>query len=106
MQQNTPTTFDNASDAMLADAIGDLDSQIKAIKARLYQAKSEFLSRGLGRIHGGRFSVTKSEAVRWTLDATAVKQEMGEAWVTARSRQTHVTSLRVTVNKAALAAAE
>ena len=99
------TTFHNHSDPMLADAIGELDAQAKAATERLKAAKEEFKSRGLGRVHGERFTVTKSQSVRWTLKADDVKQAMGEAWCTQHSRTTPVTKLTVTVNRAALAQA-
>ncbi len=99
------TTFHNHTDTMLADVIGDIDVQAKAMTLRLKAAKEEFKSRGLGRVHGARFTVTKSESVRWTLDNAAVKQAMGEAWCTQHSRTTPVTKLTVTVNRAALAQA-
>ena len=103
----TPTlsNFHNHSNAQLADVIGDLDAQAKALSARLKAAKGEFLTRGLGRVHGERFTVTKSEAARWSLDAKAIKAELGEDWCTARSRVSAVTSLRIAVNRAALTAA-
>lgn len=97
------TTFDNLPDPMLADEIGDLDANVKALQARLKGAKEEFFSRGLDKVCGERFTATKSETVRWSLDTKAVKAEMGENWYDRHCRQTHVVALRVTVNKEALA---
>ena len=99
------TTFNNLTDAMLADEIGGLDVEAKALREHSDAAKAEFKTRGLGKAAGDRFTVTKAESVRWTLNTTAVKEEMGEDWVTKRSRQMPVVSLRITVNKAALAKA-
>ena len=96
------TPYHNLTDAMLANAIGEADAKVKAAQARLKAARAEFLGRNLENAEGGRFTVTKSEAVRWTLDQKALKAEFDEDWFTSRSRQAHVVSLRVTVNKAAL----
>ena len=37
----------------------------------------------------------KVESVRWTLDTAKVKEEMGDGWVTARSKTSLVKSLRL-----------
>jgi hypothetical protein len=105
MNATATTTFDNLTDAMLADAIGDLDATIKNLQARMKEAKAEFIGRGLEKVAGERFTAALTNAVRWSLDTKAVKDEMGEDWYTARSRITPTTSLRIAVNKAALAKA-
>jgi hypothetical protein len=64
--------------------------------------KAEFGERGVKQIEAPTFIVTKTEAVRWTLDQAAAKEALGEAWVTQHSKITPVTSWRITVNKAAL----
>lgn len=98
------TKFDNIASEALADLIGELDCEAKAIEARLADAKAELKHRGLERADGERFSVTRVDATRWTLDTAKVKAEMGEAWATARSKIASVTSFRVSINRAALAA--
>ena len=100
----TPTTFDNVTAGMLADAIGALDIEAKSIKARLDAAKAEFKARKLDSATGDRFTITRSDAVRWTLDSKGIRDEMGEDWCNARSRTAPVTSLRATAIPAALAA--
>ena len=92
MNQDTPTTFDNASDAMLADAIGDLDSQIKAIKARLDQAKTEFKRRRRVRAVGARFTVEISRTPRQTLDGKALRAKKGDRWCAPFMKTSAVTS--------------
>lgn len=99
------TTFDNLPTPDIADLIGDVDAQIKAIEARMKTAKAELSARGVDRAEGERFTVTKSETVRWTLDTAAAKEALGEAWCTKHSHITPVTSFRITVNRAALAVA-
>jgi hypothetical protein len=87
--------FDNLSDAMLADEIGTLDTEMKAIKARLDAAKAEFKDRNIRKVEGDRFQVARSDSVRWSLDSKAVKAEMGERWYDAHSRMTNVSTIRV-----------
>lgn len=99
------TKFDNLSDAALADEIGELDCQAKAIEARIKDLKLELTRRGVEKAEGERFNVTKSEAVRWSLDTKVVREELGEAWCNARSKVAAVVSFRITPNRAALAAA-
>ena len=89
------TQFDNLTDAALADEIGALDREAKALKERLDAAKAEFKARGLDKASGEKFSVTRSAATRWSLDAKGIRAEMGEAWADARSKLAHVVSLRI-----------
>ena len=44
-------------------------------------------------IEGTVYRATISDAVRWTLDAKAVRGEMGDAWWNARCRQSLVTTV-------------
>jgi hypothetical protein len=97
--------FHNMSIAAIADLIGDLDAEAKALEARIKAAKAELSARSVDRAEGERFTVTKSETCRWTLSVDAVRAAMGEAWATAHSKVAAVVSFRITVNRAALAAA-
>jgi hypothetical protein len=92
-------------DALLADAIGDLDCRSKAIETELKAAKSELNARGLDRAAGERFTVTLSQSIRISLDTTAIRAEMGAQWCDDRSKLIEITAMRVSVNKAALAIA-
>ncbi len=89
------TQFDNLTTAALADEFGALDCQVKALEARLAAIKAELKRRGGDAIEGAHFLVTRSEAVRWTLDTTAIRSEMGEEWCNRRSKAAAVTSFRV-----------
>jgi hypothetical protein len=89
------TAFDNTTTADLADLIGGLDMQAKALDARLSEAKAELKKRGVTTATGQRFTVNRTDAQRWTLDTAKVKAEMGEGWFTARSKIGAVTSFRV-----------
>lgn len=99
------TPFDNYSTSALADLIGGTDAEIKALELRLKAAKAELTKRGLDRAEGECFTVTKSEAVRWTLNTAAIREAMGAAWCDAHSKVTAVVSFRVTPIRAALALA-
>jgi hypothetical protein len=61
-------------------------------------------ARGIDRAEGERFNITRSDTVRWSLDTAAAREALGEAWVTAHSRLTPVTTFRITVRRAALGA--
>lgn len=97
-----PTKFDNQTDGQIADLVGELDAQTKAIEKRIKEAKAALAARGIDRAVGERFSITKSDCVRWTLDTAAAKEALGEAWVTKHSKLTPVTTWRTTVIRAAL----
>ena len=97
--------FHNMPAAMLADLIGDLDCQSKAIEAELKAAKDALKARGAERADGSRFSVTFSASIRQTLDTAAVKSVMGQTWFDDHSKLAEVVTCRVLANKAALAVA-
>ena len=98
------TNFDNYSTPALADEIGGLDAQVKALELRIKAAKAELTKRGVDRAEGERFTITKAEAVRWSLDVTAIREAMGAAWCDAHSKIAAVVSFRITPIRAALAA--
>jgi hypothetical protein len=97
--------FHNMPASMLADAVGALDAQIKALEAEKEEARMALKARGIARAEGDRFTVTFSTSIRQTLDTAAVKTEMGQQWFDDHSKLAEVTAMRVTVNKAALVAA-
>lgn len=97
------TTFSNYTAAALADEIGELDGQIKALTGRLNEAKAELKARKLDVIQGERFCVKRVDATRWTMDSTSAKEALGEAWVTAHSKISSVTSFRIGVAVSAAA---
>ena len=53
------------------------DARVKTLQDRLKAAKDEFKARGVETAAGERFTVVRSETVRWSLDTAAVKAEMG-----------------------------
>jgi hypothetical protein len=106
LSNTTPAArFHNMPPSMLADAIGTLDAQIKALEAEKEAARMALKSRGIVRADGSRFTVAFVSSIRQSLDATAVKEAMGQQWFDDHSKLAEVTSMRITVNMAALAAA-
>lgn len=104
--------FHNMPSHMLADVIGTLDAQIKALDAQIKALEAEKEAarmalkwRGVVKAEGERFTVSFVSSIRQTLDTAAVKEAMGQGWFDDHSKLAEVTSLRVTMNKAALAAA-
>jgi hypothetical protein len=57
--------------------------------------RGELIARGAAAADGILYSATIADTVRWTLDAKAVRTEMGEAWWNARCRQSMVTTVAV-----------
>ena len=98
--------FHNQSDAYIADLIGELDCQTKALEKAIKEAKDELLARGIDKVEGEKFNVTRAEYCRWTLNKDAVVEKLGEPWVTQNSKITPVTSFRITVRRDALVDAE
>jgi hypothetical protein len=96
------STLHNHSTADIADLIGALDSEIKALEIRIKTAKAELADRGIIKAEGLRYTVTKVESVRWNLDLAAAKTTLGEAWCLANSKLAAVVSWRIGVNRAAL----
>jgi len=90
-----PTQYDNHTNTMLADEIGRLDREAKDLGKLLDAAKSEFKARGLSEATGEKYAITATASTRWSLDAKKIKAAMDEAWVSAHSRFSNVTSLRI-----------
>src|SRR5882724_3826886 len=87
--------FHNLSAGDLVDQLGTVKAQIADLETREKALRDELIHRGAANIDGAAFSANITEAVRWTLDAKTVKAEMGEAWWSARCRQSLVTTVAV-----------
>jgi hypothetical protein len=106
LSNTTPAArFHNMPASLLADAIGALDAQIKALETEKDAARMALIARGSARAEGERFTVSFVTSIRQSLDTAAVKAEMGQQWFDDHSKLAEVTAMRVAVNKAALAAA-
>ena|ERR1051325_7622544 len=91
----SPSPFHNLPAGDLVDQLGILKSEIAVLEGREKALRDELLRRAVPAIEGALFGATITEAVRWTLDAKATRAEMGEAWWTARCRQSLVTTVAV-----------
>ena len=95
-------SFKKYSKPALADAIGDLDAQIKVLEADLKAAKAEAKARGISEASGDLYAIKVISGYRVTLDKQAVVAAMGEDWVTDHSKSSAFEQVRVTALKSAL----
>jgi hypothetical protein len=82
--------------AEIVDQLGLVRVGAAEIKSREDLLKAELAARDVREADGALFHVKITEASRWTIDASRVREEMGESWVLARSKIASVTSVRVT----------
>lgn len=90
-----PTRFANLSDAKLADEFGAIETEHDALKARQDEAREELTRRRKWAIEGQAFTVLKAVTATSSLDTGAIRKEMGEAWVSARTKPGTRTTYRV-----------
>ncbi len=88
--------FANFSNGALADALGDLEATIELAQKRQKLARDEMTRRHANWLDGTRFSVAKATLDTHTLDAKAVRLEMGDAWYEARQKPGTRTTYTVT----------
>jgi hypothetical protein len=100
-----PDRFHNMPAIMLANLIGDLDCQSKAIEVELKAAKDALKARGQASVTGNRFAITFTSSIRQTLDTAAVKAAMGQTWFDDHSKLAEVITTRVIAHKTALSVA-
>lgn len=87
----------------LADQIGQLDAQIKALTEQLEALKEQAKASGLNEIEGRIFKVSIGKSIRSSLDTKAVKEELGQKWYDDHCKLAEVTTIRVKPLAAALA---
>jgi len=106
---HTPVPFvsplGNLSLGELVDQLGHAKAEAAEIKAHEDALKAELIARGATEAEGMLFRATVSESTRWTLDATAIREEMGAAWCDRRSKVTPTTTVRVSARTVARRAA-
>jgi len=78
------------------DELGDVRGELKRLDQRESELRAEILKHRKGEGVGERFAFVISSAARWNLDLARIKQELGEDWVSARSRLSTITTIRVT----------
>jgi hypothetical protein len=88
--------FHNLCLGELVDQLGHIKAEAAEIAAREQALRSELIARGVCEAEGVLFRASLSESTRWTLDATRIREEMGELWCTSHSKVATVTTLRVT----------
>lgn len=98
----TARSFKKISKANLADAIGDLDAQIKVLETDLKAAKAEAKARGISEAVGDLYEIKVISSFRVTLNKDAVVAKLGEKWVEANSKTSAFEQVRVTALKSAL----
>lgn len=79
----------------IADQIGQLDAQIKALTEQLNALKSDAKATGLDQIIGQTFIVTISKDIKATLETAKVREELGQQWYDDHCKLQEVTTLRV-----------
>ena len=92
--------FDNLPVGELVDQLGSVKAEIADLETRQQSLRAELLKRCVTEAEGAHFAAAVTQAARWTLDAKAVRAEMGDAWWNTRCKSALVT----TVTVAALAA--
>jgi len=97
--------FHNLSLGEIVDQLGHAKAEAAEVKAREDALKAELIARGVPEAEGMLFRATVSDVTRWTLDTDRVKQEMGEAWFTARCKVGASTTVRVSARTATRKAA-
>jgi len=96
---STPSIFDNLSIGELVDQLGHAKAEAAEIKAREDSLKAALIAKGVTEAEGMLFRATVSEALRETLDADKIREEMGPSWCALHSKIAVVTSVRVSARK-------
>ena len=99
------------SGAKLADLIGELDAQSKAIAAKLKEAKAEFAAREEGSLKpsfeliGATYKISASHVTTSRIDTKRIRADMGENFVAMYSNTSDSVRVNVRVLPAQLIAA-
>ena len=78
----------------IIDAIGAVDVEAKALKARRADLIKRLEDVEAGRYEGLKTALTIVEKIDWRLKTADVKAEMGEDWFLARCKQSFSRSVR------------
>ena len=85
--------------AAAVDEIGLLKAQIAPLEQKLKAAQAKLKEHGDGRYEGTLWAATVSTSERETLDMDAVRAKLTVQFITAHTRVSEVTVVRVTAKK-------
>jgi hypothetical protein len=85
--------------AAAVDEIGLLKAQIAPLEAALKAAQAKLKAAGDGRYEGTLWAATVSTSERATLDMDAVREKLTVQFITAHTKVSEVTVVRVTAKK-------
>jgi hypothetical protein len=97
MPKATPivSQFHNLPVGEIVDRLGTLKAEIADLETREKDLRAELLKRCVIEAEGAQYAATVTQAMRWTLDAKAVRAELGDAWWNQRCKQALVTTVTV-----------
>jgi hypothetical protein len=101
----SPSPFHNLSIGEIVDQLGHAKAALADAQAAESALKAELISRGITSADGALFRATVSNSTRWTLDANAIRETMGELWCVSHSKVSTVTSVRVSARTGSRVAA-
>lgn len=87
--------FHNLPVGELVDQLGSVKAEIADLETREKSLRAELLKRCITEAEGAVYAATVTQAMRWTLDAKAVRCEMGDAWWNTRCKSALVTTVTV-----------
>src|SRR5260221_1813171 len=93
--------FHNLPVGEIVDQLGSVKAEIADLETRENSLRAELLKRCVIEAEGAVYAAAVTQAVRWTLDAKAVRSEMGDSLWNGRCKQ----ALGTTVTVAARAVA-
>lgn len=99
--------FDNLSAAQIADTLGAIDAQLKALEAEKKALRAAIEARHLDAdtVVGNDYAISFSLRETKTLDKKAVEATLGADWIDAHSKSTAAVVMNIkAVNSAAKAA--
>src|ERR1051325_1238455 len=79
----------------LVDQLGSVKAEIADLETRQQSLRAELLKRCVTEAEGAHFAAAVTQAVRWTLDAKAVRAEMGDNWWNGRCKSALITTVTV-----------
>src|SRR5438045_8571406 len=85
----------NLPTGQLVDQLGSVKAEIANLETRQQSLRAELLKRCITEAEGAVYAATVTQAMRWTLDAKAVRAEMSDAWWNGRCKPALVTTVTV-----------